>query len=115
MNEIVSSITVKLELWDVVDKAKKRGRTGSLKTKTDEETNEKNEQDHPDSPSLDAETIDVLKGTNAVIFTFNPTKKWTWEYIEREIIKIPTSVYVLIVVCLFSFLFFSQFLIDYII
>lgn len=46
---------------------------------------------------LDASRVDIYKGTNAVIFTMDPTKKWTWDYIKTELPKIPEEMFILIV------------------
>lgn len=59
---------VKVEVWDVVDKSRKRAKTQDLKL------------DHSgageDTPSLDAQFIDVYKGAHAVILIFDITKLW---------------------------------------
>lgn len=47
---------------------------------------------------LDATTVDVYKGTHGVIIMIDPTKKWTFEYAQREIEKVPKDVYVLLLV-----------------
>jgi hypothetical protein len=47
---------------------------------------------------LDASTVDVYKGTHAVIVMMDPTKKWTYEYAQREIGNIPKDVDVLLLV-----------------
>ena len=45
---------------------------------------------------LDTSNVDVLRGTHAVVLIFNPMKKWTWDYVKREIPKIPARIQVLI-------------------
>src|SRR5690606_27743692 len=47
---------------------------------------------------LDAQIIDVYKHTNAVIFVFDITKKWTFDYIKREINKVPPGIEILCLV-----------------
>jgi GTPase SAR1 family protein len=47
--------------------------------------------------SLDAEFLDVYKSTAGVLFIFDITKPWTWDYIEREIVKVPAHIPVLII------------------
>lgn len=59
---------MKVEIWDIVDKAKKRVLQDKLKTENSEEVNS--------GVALDAEFIDVYKGTNGVILVFDITKKW---------------------------------------
>jgi len=46
----------------------------------------------PDDPNmqqmLDASFLDVYKGAHAVIFVFDITKKWTFQYVEKEVPKV---------------------------
>ncbi|KAM5145904.1 rab-like protein 6 isoform 2-T5 [Mantella aurantiaca] len=77
---------VKVEVWDVVDKGKgkKRGE-GGLKLE--------NEPQEGDSDlALDAEFLDVYKNCNGVIMMFDITKQWTFNYIMRELPKVPSHV-----------------------
>ncbi|CAH1393391.1 unnamed protein product [Nezara viridula] len=75
---------VKVEVWDVVDKGKKRVQLDGLKLSEEF------------IPALDAEFLDVYKGTNGVILIFDITKNWTFDYVEKEIRKIPDNIPVLI-------------------
>ncbi|GAB1607802.1 rab-like protein 6 isoform X1 [Argonauta hians] len=79
---------VKVEVWDVVDKGKKRKKIEGLKM----ENIEQNVEDH----CLDAEFVDVYKGTNGVIMVYDVTKQWTFSYVERELGKIPSHIPVLV-------------------
>lgn len=90
-NYKVTDDIVKVEVWDVVDKGKKRVLTDNLKI---EQTTV--QQQPPLTTSLDAEFIDVYKGTNGVILVMDITKAWTFEYAQRELNKIPVAVPVLI-------------------
>jgi len=47
--------------------------------------------------SLDAEFLDVYKSTAGVLFIYDITKPWTWDYIEREIVKVPAHIPILII------------------
>lgn len=99
-----------MEIWDVVDKGKKReclsNAMASTKDKlkmhnsTPTSANDDTGKNIPESahlpPSLDAEFVDVYKGTNGVIFMFDMTKAWTFEYIEREIGRCPPHIPILI-------------------
>ncbi|XP_059487930.1 rab-like protein 6 isoform X2 [Neocloeon triangulifer] len=80
---------VKVEVWDVVDKGKKRPPPEGLKLSC---------EDSAAAPevALDAEFVDVYKGTNGVIFVLDMTKGWTFDYIERELPKVPAHIPVLI-------------------
>ncbi|KTF71467.1 hypothetical protein cypCar_00046096, partial [Cyprinus carpio] len=42
--------------------------------------------------ALDAEFLDVYKNCNGVILMFDITKQWTFNYILRELPKVPTHV-----------------------
>ncbi|KAH9425261.1 Rab-like protein 6 [Dermatophagoides pteronyssinus] len=98
---------VKVEIWDVVDKGKKReifNHQQSSSTAKDQNVlkmhnnNQSNQNDTNinDSPALDAEFVDVYKGTNGVIFLFDMTKSWTFDYIQREIHHCPRNIPILI-------------------
>lgn len=78
---------VKVEVWDVVDKGKKKKKLDGLKLSNKEEV---------DEPSLDAEFIDVYKGTHGVILMYDITKQWTFTYVENEMEKIPPHLPVLV-------------------
>jgi predicted nuclease of restriction endonuclease-like RecB superfamily len=40
--------------------------------------------------------VDVYKGTHGVIFMMDVCKKWTYEYVQREIEKVPSKLPVLV-------------------
>lgn len=60
---------VKVEVWDVVDKGKKKKPLDGLKLNTNSVT-------LPEEPALDAEFLNVYKGTHGVILVFDITKQW---------------------------------------
>uniref|UniRef100_W5LZP2 RAB, member RAS onco family like 6 n=1 Tax=Lepisosteus oculatus TaxID=7918 RepID=W5LZP2_LEPOC len=76
---------VKVEVWDVVDKGKSKKRGESLKL-------ENEPQEAENELALDAEFLDVYKNCNGVIMMFDITKQWTFNYILRELPKVPTHV-----------------------
>lgn len=78
---------VKVEVWDVVDKGKSRARHSGLKLSSSIPA---------DIPALDAEFLDVYKGTHGVILMFDVTKLWTFEYVTKEIDKISEEIPILI-------------------
>jgi len=78
---------VKVEVWDVVDKAKKRKKLAGLKVAGDSEEYE---------PGLDAEFIDVYKGTHGVILLLDITKPWTFEYVKKEAALVPSHIPILV-------------------
>lgn len=85
---------VKVEVWDVVDKGKKRKPIEGLKL--DNVGASSPEAPLPEGPALDAEFIDVYKGTNGVIMMLDITKQWTFDYVQRELPKVPANIPVLV-------------------
>ncbi|XP_063686865.1 rab-like protein 6 isoform X2 [Bolinopsis microptera] len=85
-NYKVTDDVVKVEIWDIVDKGKVKKRDG-LKMDTEEADV---------APTLDAEFIDVYKGTSGVIMMLDITKYWTYEYVQRELGKVPLDIPVII-------------------
>lgn len=75
---------VKVEVWDVVDRGKARPRPTGLKLSTGTPVAE--------APALDAEFLDVYKGTHGVILMVDITKNWTFEYACKELPKIPSDI-----------------------
>lgn len=80
---------VKVEVWDVVDRGKKKKHFDGLKL-------ENSQLEVPDEHALDAEFLDVYKGTNGVIMMLDLTKTWTFDYVQRELPKIPGHIPVII-------------------
>uniref|UniRef100_A0A8C3JFF0 Rab-like protein 6 n=1 Tax=Calidris pygmaea TaxID=425635 RepID=A0A8C3JFF0_9CHAR len=76
---------VKVEVWDVVDKGKCKKRGDGLKLENDP-------QEAESEMALDAEFLDVYKNCNGVVMMFDITKQWTFNYILRELPKVPTHV-----------------------
>ncbi|XP_029469871.1 rab-like protein 6 isoform X2 [Rhinatrema bivittatum] len=76
---------VKVEVWDVVDKGKCKKRGDGLKL-------ENEPQEAESEMALDAEFLDVYKTCNGVVMMFDITKQWTFNYILRELPKVPTHV-----------------------
>lgn len=80
---------VKVEVWDVVDKGKKRKKIEGLKL-------DNSAIESAEKPALDAEFIDVYKGTNGVIMMMDITKQWTFAYVQREIQLVPLHIPILV-------------------
>ncbi|CAL7947992.1 unnamed protein product [Xylocopa violacea] len=81
---------VKVEVWDVVDKGRRRKKLEGLKMDNAQTENIIEE------PALDAEFLDVYKGTNGVIIMMDITKPWTFDYVQRELPKIPSHIPVIV-------------------
>ncbi|XP_076845976.1 LOW QUALITY PROTEIN: rab-like protein 6 [Brachyhypopomus gauderio] len=84
---------VKVEVWDVVDKGQKiplpegigKGKKRSEALKLENEP-----QEAENELALDAEFLDVYKNCNGVIMMFDITKQWTYNYVLRELPRVPT-------------------------
>ncbi|CAF0725142.1 unnamed protein product [Didymodactylos carnosus] len=81
---------VKVEVWDIVDKSRKKRKLDKPLKLTNQDAQEAYEL------SLDAEFLDVYKNTSGVIFVYDICKQWTWDYIERELPKVPSHIPILI-------------------
>lgn len=91
-SRVCGDAIIKVEVWDVVDRSTKKRRPINPSLKLS------NAIDLPVAEvSLDAEFLDVYKSTAGVLFIYDITKPWTWEYIEREIVKVPTHIPILII------------------
>ncbi|XP_061459609.1 rab-like protein 6 isoform X4 [Rhineura floridana] len=86
---------VKVEVWDVVDKGQKihlRDSLGKCKKRGDGLKLENDPQETESEMALDAEFLDVYKNCNGVVMMFDITKQWTFNYILRELPKVPNHV-----------------------
>ncbi|KAI7872055.1 hypothetical protein BDF14DRAFT_1755803 [Spinellus fusiger] len=99
-----SNDVVKIEIWDVVDKAHNNTTRKSEGIKL--EHTPTTAMDSPKSPSipedasdalaLDASTVNVYRNAHAVLFLFDVTKPWTFDYVNRSLATVPCSVSVLV-------------------
>lgn len=81
-NISVTNDTVKVEIWDVVDKGrtqKARASKGILKMFNSPKVGEDGDEDEEGESGqmLDARFLDVYKGAHGVVFTFDITKMWS--------------------------------------
>lgn len=70
---------VKVEVWDVVDKGKRRPLPSSKSCnvlKTEHDKVKLSPIPMEDTPILDAELVDVYRCTNGVLLVLDITKKW---------------------------------------
>ncbi|KAI8637298.1 hypothetical protein BD408DRAFT_368140 [Parasitella parasitica] len=106
-----SNDVVKIEVWDVVDKAYNKSRPGSKGIKLEhkpsdpqinsavspsQSTQQPQEEDQDVSMGLDASTVNVYRNTHGVILIFDTTKPWTFDYVNKELGNVPESVAVLV-------------------
>ena len=96
----MSGFRVKIEVWDVVEAAKKKAAPpGGLKIKVDPSKEQKDDFYNSDpAGDLDPETQRLIENTNAVIFMVNPFKKHTLDYVKRVIPQLPENLDILIVI-----------------
>ena len=78
---------VMLDVWGVVDRARKRDVSESL-TLAHKGDAEAGQHTFP----LDATMVDVYQNCHAAVFLIDPSKKWTYEYVRRELPLVPTHV-----------------------
>jgi len=70
---------VKVEVWDVVDKGKRKSLSSSKSCdvlKTEHDKVKLSPIPLVDTPVLDAELVDVYRCTNGVLLVFDITKRW---------------------------------------
>ncbi|XP_071438626.1 rab-like protein 6 isoform X2 [Hetaerina americana] len=98
---------VKVEVWDVVDHGRKRRQLKGLKLGSEcgaqgEEGGRGGSvegggpEDGPEEAALDAQFLDVYKGTNGVVLMMDVTKSWTFDYVVRELPKVPHHIPILV-------------------
>ena len=86
---------VKVEVWDVVDKGRPKKKAIPDQPSLKIQNVQAIEQSVVDL-ALDAELVDVYKGTHAVVFMLDITKMWTFEYLKREMPKVPPKVPIMV-------------------
>lgn len=98
---------IKVEVWDVVDRAKNASSIPSSDTGIKlEHTSSKKQPKASVAPptaelgdlGLDASTVNVYRNCHAVIFLFDVTKPWTFEYVIKQVVAVPGNVAILVLV-----------------
>ncbi|KAL0092277.1 hypothetical protein J3Q64DRAFT_1634143, partial [Phycomyces blakesleeanus] len=99
---LYSNDIVKIEIWDVVDKAhnnsSKKG-DGAIKLQhgaIPEDTPAASNTTESTELALDASTVDVYRNAQAALFLFDVTKPWTFDYVNQELANVPSNMAVLI-------------------
>ena len=87
---------VKVDVWDIVDNSEATTALSEeeLKKQISSSMNSKSSTFHA---NVDSSVLDIYKQTHAVIFMMDPVKKWTLDYIKRELPKVPQKTFILIV------------------
>lgn len=108
-----SNDIVKIEVWDVVDKAHNKNKSESSKgiklehrpsdTKIDSAATsnppspqQHQQEDQEVAMGLDASTVNVYRNTHGAILMFDTTKPWTFDYVNKELNNVPESMAVLV-------------------
>ncbi|EPB81435.1 hypothetical protein HMPREF1544_11845 [Mucor circinelloides 1006PhL] len=108
-----SNDIVKIEVWDVVDKAHNKNKSEISKgiklehrpsdTKIDSATTsnppspqQHQQEDQDVAMGLDASTVNVYRNTHGAILMFDTTKPWTFDYVNKELNNVPESMAVLV-------------------
>ena len=88
----VTNDTVKVEIWDIVDKGRPQGKekskskSGGLKmfNSTVGEEPDGEGEENGKAQTLDASFLDVYKGAHGVVFIFDIIKQWwVWSVMTR--------------------------------
>lgn len=102
-----SNDIVKIEVWDVVDKAHNKTKASDSKgIKLEHNTTETETPVPIPSPSsstgedislgLDASTVNVYRNSHGAVFLFDTTKPWTFDYVNTELANVPETISVLV-------------------
>ncbi|KAI9289937.1 P-loop containing nucleoside triphosphate hydrolase protein [Umbelopsis sp. AD052] len=97
---------IKVEVWDVVDRAKNAVTSPSTETgiKLEHTSAQKQQPKRGTTPptaelgdlGLDASTVNVYRNCHGVIFMFDMTKPWTFEYVIKELPSVPGNISILV-------------------
>ncbi|CDH55068.1 rab-like protein 6 [Lichtheimia corymbifera JMRC:FSU:9682] len=102
-----SNDIIKIEVWDVVDKAHNNKNTSTesgIKLEHNAQPKQEQQQQQQQQPStesqqlgLDASTVNVYRNTHAVIFLFDVSKQWTFDYVNNQLADVPEALSVLVI------------------
>ncbi|KAH7728849.1 O-methyltransferase 1 [Aphelenchoides avenae] len=93
-NYRTSDHIVKVDVWDVVDESPKRKTVKNIGLKLDNPA----ALEMLENTACDATFVGdaIYKNCSGVLLIFDVTKPWTWNYVSRELEKIPTQIPILI-------------------
>ncbi|XP_026484318.1 rab-like protein 6 [Vanessa tameamea] len=86
---------VKVEVWEVVDKGRTKKKP-PLGLKLENQSAPSAMEEEHETPVLDATFLDVYKNATGVILMMDITKPWTFEYVVKELTRIPADLPVVI-------------------
>ncbi|CAH0722502.1 unnamed protein product, partial [Brenthis ino] len=81
---------VKVEVWEVVDKGRTKKKP-PLGLKLENQSAPSVPEEEYETPVLDATFLDVYKNASGVILMMDITKPWTFEYVVKELTRIPAD------------------------
>ncbi|KAI9496281.1 hypothetical protein BDB00DRAFT_953234 [Zychaea mexicana] len=103
-----SNDVIKVEVWDVVDKAhnktpsttdtgiKLEHNAPTATPKSQQEVQQEASSSTAADLGLDASTVNVYRNSHAALFVFDITKPWTFDYVNNELPNVPESISVLV-------------------
>ncbi|CAK1548282.1 unnamed protein product [Leptosia nina] len=86
---------VKVEVWEVVDKGRTK-KKAPLGLKLENQTAPTLPEEGYETPVLDATFLDVYKNASGVILMLDITKPWTFDYVVKELSRIPADLPVML-------------------
>ncbi|XP_028164413.1 rab-like protein 6 [Ostrinia furnacalis] len=86
---------VKVEVWEVVDKGRTKKKP-PLGLKLENQTAPAAPEEGYETPVLDATFLDVYKNASGVILMLDITKPWTFEYVVKELSRVPADLPVVV-------------------
>ncbi|XP_061713553.1 rab-like protein 6 [Cydia pomonella] len=85
---------VKVEVWEVVDKGRTKKKS-PLGLKLENQASVVQDEGY-ETPVLDATFLDVYKNATGVILMLDITKPWTFEYVVKELSRVPADLPVVV-------------------
>ncbi|XP_048005076.1 rab-like protein 6 [Leguminivora glycinivorella] len=85
---------VKVEVWEVVDKGRTKKKS-PLGLKLENQAAVAQDEGY-ETPVLDATFLDVYKNATGVILMLDITKPWTFEYVVKELSRVPADLPVVV-------------------
>ncbi|KAI5632547.1 rab-like protein 6 [Phthorimaea operculella] len=86
---------VKVEVWEVVDKGRTKKKP-PLGLKLENQATAASTDEGYETPVLDATFLDVYKNATGVILMLDITKPWTFEYVVKELSRVPADLPVVV-------------------
>ncbi|KAI8429787.1 hypothetical protein MSG28_000325 [Choristoneura fumiferana] len=95
IEEYVPTDQIQVEVWEVVDKGRTKKKS-PLGLKLENQSAAVTQDEAYETPVLDATFLDVYKNATGVILMLDITKPWTFEYVVKELSRVPADLPVVI-------------------